>query len=230
MLAFEYQKRITKILKTIFGEKLVRKEWSAASGDNLWRDRVYAPRVDIAVGPFNSRWNHDLGIDSAAAMELHPMIKEINERTTIKWNEFSRCAIAIEIEFGRIQKYILGDIVNASILGGIGIVIANKESEEKIMRAVHYFESMDIRRVNICQNLIVFNDKNFLDFLSSLPNDTDNKPLLQQRSKEITNEKFNKIVKATIEDHRNQREFDKVAKILFKKVGWKPPKNNVARK
>ena len=59
----EYQKQLFEALKAIFGEDQVKNEYDSAKGDIHFskHKQVYWPRHDIAVGPFKSYWDGDIG-------------------------------------------------------------------------------------------------------------------------------------------------------------------------
>ena len=138
----DYQNGIFDILIEIFGEKYVKKEWDSVKYDSHTSNhkQIYAPRLDIAVGPFNSYAELDTGRDSTEVMKEHPFTKRIVEEIAWDsedfdkcWNNFSRCYLAIEIELGSNKKtsnslkHVLGSIVNASVSGSIGIVITDNK-------------------------------------------------------------------------------------------------------
>jgi len=54
--ADEAKLEIAKQLKEVFGNDLVRAEWRSSAKNEDWLKfgKVYAPRPDIAVGPFNT--------------------------------------------------------------------------------------------------------------------------------------------------------------------------------
>jgi hypothetical protein len=178
MTASNYQNRLIIDLQCIFGSDLVKKEWDSIEFDGhiANRKRVYAPRHDIAIGPFNSYANLDIGIDNTKGMQSHPftrrLIKDVlQNRGTLKetWNSFSRCYLAIEIEFTGSSKHILGSLINASVSGSIGIVINNKRNSTKVDRIWRYLkrlEGLGRMRIYTLNNLIVFDDDEFLEFLS----------------------------------------------------------------
>jgi len=180
MNAREYQNKVAAIFRNIFDDNLVKTEWDSVKFDGHFSNHksIYAPRHDIAVGPFN-RWlpDLDIGDDQTESMKSHPFTKkliedELGRRGDLKnvWNSFSRCYLAIEIEFSGTSKHILGSIVNASVSGSIGIVIANHDNIEKAVRTSNYIrrlEGMELLRSNDLQNLIIFEDEQFLKFLSN---------------------------------------------------------------
>jgi hypothetical protein len=137
---------------------------------------VYAPRHDIAVGPFNSLWNLDIGSDNAKSMQTHAFTKRLLKdmpwlKASIKkgWNSFSRCYLAIEIDFNGTSKHMLGSMVNAIASGSIGIVIVNKDCLEKAKRISNYLrrlEELGRLETNDLRNLIIYEEQEFLELLS----------------------------------------------------------------
>jgi len=177
MLASEYQNQLITILRNIFGSELVRPEWDSVQYDLHSGNHkiVYAPRHDIAVGPFNSLWDFDIGTDATKSMQFHPFTKRLykdylRDRDTLKkcWNSLSRCYLAIEIEFSGSSKHLLGSILNAAVSGSIGIVIVNKNNMAKAVRMVNYLlrlEDFEKVKLNVLRNLIIFDCDDFLKLL-----------------------------------------------------------------
>ena len=125
----KYQDKITKLLSKIFGEISVAKEWDVAknSQDEFTRS-LYCPRIDIAVGPFNKTRDVENNIEGInnAHRQFHSFIRDLKQISGIRleaYNENPRCLIAIEIEKRGTRKHMLGDIINASSIGKIGIII-----------------------------------------------------------------------------------------------------------
>jgi len=177
MTANKYQNKVAKILYAIFGEKLVKTEWDSVKYDSHFANHklVYAPRIDIAVGPFNSYKDLDIGIDKAELMQSHPFTKELinrvfKHRETMDkiWNSISRCYLAIEIEFSGSSKHILGSIINASVSGSIAIIITSNNHFKKVNRISKYLmrlEGLERLEINTLRNLIIFKENEFLEFL-----------------------------------------------------------------
>jgi hypothetical protein len=147
MNARDYQNKLLTDFQYIFSDQSVEKEWDSVKYDPHFSNHkeVYAPCHDIAIGPFNDYSDLDCGIDKTKPMQTHPFIKNlINDRLQAGcqlkdvWNSFSRCFIAIEIEFSGSSKHILGSIINASVSGSIGIIIGNEKNIKKIKRIDSY--------------------------------------------------------------------------------------------
>ena len=180
MLAKDYQDRIASILKNIFAASSIRTEWDSVKYDSHSGNHgiVYAPRHDIAVGPFNSYWDLDIGVDKTKTMMRHPFTKKLYKdilryRDPLRkiWNSRSRCYLAIEIDFSGTSKHMLGSIINASASGSIAIYIVKKTGNDKAIRLSNYLmrlEDYEFLKFNMLRNLIMFNDDEFLEFLSAL--------------------------------------------------------------
>jgi hypothetical protein len=174
-----YQTKLAGILRDIFGKEMVKTEWDSVRFDGHFGNhhQIYAPRHDIAVGPFNSYADLDIGNDQTKAMLKHPFTKKIiktvlNQREKIDkiWNSFSRCFLAIEIEFSGSEKHMLGSIINASVSGSIGIVISNHANIEKVKRLSKYIlrlEGLEQIELNSLRNLVIFEQEDFIYFLKA---------------------------------------------------------------
>lgn len=100
--------------------------------------QMYSPAIDIAVGPFATE--HRYGLRYAELLEeTRPFIERLiaahndnvedqEERASFNaianFNENARCFIGIEIENSGSKKHCIGDLVNASALGRVGILVA----------------------------------------------------------------------------------------------------------
>jgi hypothetical protein len=174
----DYQNKLLKDFQYIFSDQPVEKEWDSVKNDPHLSNHkeVYAPRLDIAIGPFNDYSDLDCGIDKTKPMQTHPFIKNlINDRLQAGcqlkdvWNSFSRCFIAIEIELNGSSKDILGSIINASVTGSIGVVVGNKKNIDKINRIDSYLfrlEELERLKINTLGNLFIFEEEHFLKLLS----------------------------------------------------------------
>jgi len=179
MPARDYQDRIVNILRNIFDASSIMTEWDSVKYDSHSGNHgiVYAPRHDIAVGPFNSYWDLDIGVDKTKTMMRHPFTKKLYKdilqyRDPLKkiWNSKSRCYLAIEIDFSGTSKHMLGSIVNASASGSIAIYIVKKTDSDKAVRLSNYLmrlEEYEFLTFNMLRNLIILKDDEFLEFLST---------------------------------------------------------------
>jgi hypothetical protein len=139
MRAAEYQQTVRVALQRHFAD--VRVEWSVVTNatDSMARDIArYAPRVDVAVGPFNVT----PGPDDRIVAELLP--HEFHARFVGRpENPNPRCLLAIEVVFSGSSKHIMGDILNAGALGLYGIVIGTQSLMPKIQRISAYLRRLD---------------------------------------------------------------------------------------
>lgn len=129
--AKEIQNELTQFLeKKGFN---VIKEWDVGknSRDALNRN-IYCPRVDIALGPFNtSREQNELMGNENIANQFITLLRRKNMvPVNFEYNYNPRCSIAIEIEASGSRKHMLGDIANASILGKLGIIIPTSNEKK----------------------------------------------------------------------------------------------------
>jgi len=171
--AKEYQEVVVNALKEIFSDNVVKSEWDSVEYDGHTHNHilVYAPRVDVAIGPFNTYGDLDIGTDRTAVMRSHPLVKRLEERYDVIWNNLSRCFLAIEIVFSGTSKHIAGDFLNATATGSIGLIIAHRKIYKKVNRMLNYFTRLeDFERVSNkgLHNLMVFQDDSFLEFLWEL--------------------------------------------------------------
>lgn len=158
MTANDYQQRLFDDLRNQFLD--VRYEWRAfRTGDK----HKYAPRVDIAIGPFNdedaprnlmSHYDdivhddtrirtflkraytyHKDNLDDKIYSEISPpSFLEVIEK-----NRNARCLLAIEIENRNSRKHMMGSIVNAASLGRVGIGVGYTEAGlTTFLRIVNY--------------------------------------------------------------------------------------------
>ena len=129
----EYQLKVKKILSNIYGE--VQVQWHPFFGQGR---RIYSPAIDIAVGPYAIHERYETRYTKllresrgfiACLIKAHNQNVESNEerisfKGILHFNENARCLIGIEIENTGSKKHCMGDLVNASALGRIGLLIA----------------------------------------------------------------------------------------------------------
>jgi hypothetical protein len=151
MSATIYQSHVENLLKQIFPDENVKREWSIWNGeeDGFRRtNTTYAPRLDIAVGPFNitteNRYEDTEVIRSWNAQNLINEIITKGQQENVDWryNNNPRCLLAIEIEYNGSSKHILGDYTNASMMGHIGIVVSSTKNYKKISRVGEYVKTL----------------------------------------------------------------------------------------
>lgn len=151
MSAAIYQRRMEELLKLIFSADMIKREWSIWDGarDGFRRtNTMYAPRLDIAVGPFNTTTeNKHFDTTAIRNFDGNPLIASIilkgqEENQNWQYNNNPRCLLAIEIEYSGSSKHILGDYTNASMMGHIGVVVSSAENYEKISRVGEYVKTL----------------------------------------------------------------------------------------
>lgn len=137
----EYQNKKKAALKRLYDE--VEVQWHPFRGHGRG---IYAPKVDIAVGPFATETRHEDQYFELlkqtrdfikCLIEKHNQNVENNEERTsfdciTHFNKNARCLLCIEIEDTGSRKHCLGDLVNASALGRVGILIARSEKILKV--------------------------------------------------------------------------------------------------
>lgn len=179
MGAKETQAAIRDILATMFDPDLVKSEWSvrADATDDVYDKSSYAPRLDLAVGPFNvtkDRKGDDLG--RINEYQQHPLIRRLKNEVLQQnhggfyFNRNPRCLLAIELEFSTSSKHILGGITNASMLGFIGVIIGSDRYIAKIQRIYEYacrLREVEKARDDMFANIACFHERDFLRLLKS---------------------------------------------------------------
>ncbi len=141
MNAKQYQKRLYNLLLGKYKE--VKKEWSvwkdATDSAQRLKHKMYAPRLDVVVGPFNINGNIYENIEKIEEVaEQDGLIKEFPIEN---FNKNPRCFLAIEIGFSGNRKHLLGDLVNAGIIGYVGLIIAkDDEMKERYRKIIKYIQ------------------------------------------------------------------------------------------
>jgi hypothetical protein len=134
----DYQQAVLPLLRRHFED--VRLEWSISreATDAFAPDvAVYAPRVDIAVGPFSLEPGRRRAIEAGRLPgELRALF---DDRPC---NPNPRCLLAIEVCFSGSSKHIMGDMLNAGALGLYGFVVGANEHMAKIRRIGRYLETL----------------------------------------------------------------------------------------
>jgi hypothetical protein len=146
----EYQHLVKQGLDRMYGE--VRVQWQPFVGEGM---HIYRPVVDIAVGPFATRERHgdrytQLMNDTRPFIERlveshNRNVETLYEPTSfdllVRFNENARCLFCIEIEETGHRKHCLGNLVNASALGRVGILVArNDDVLHTFVRQRTYFQ------------------------------------------------------------------------------------------
>ena len=160
--------------------------------------KCYSPMIDVSVGPFSeirgeSLYNEYDNLVKFSREFINNLLQqfrvnyqdfgkgffEINERTIprnyrsflstskgVNWN--ARCFMAIEVENSGRAKHLLGDIINVSISGRIGIVIGYNDTKFKsFLRQLDYFAyTIEAKKLKFnSKNIIVLKPDQFESIL-----------------------------------------------------------------
>ncbi len=140
-----YQSHLAETLKVVLNGCEVKKEWDVAknSQDALNR-QIYCPRLDLAVGPFNTDGNVAVNNEriEEAYNRHHAFVSRLNQAAQTSGfransNPNPRCFLAIEIENSGSRKHRLGSIMNTAALGKVGIVIGWNADVTKSLPRIH---------------------------------------------------------------------------------------------
>lgn len=174
----KYQDKACDYLGKIFGHKNVKKEWDVAKdSQDAYTRKLYCPQLDIAVGPFNIDENIDRMEETVVSnrdfidnvLQLsESSLKDIDSFLQRK-NKNPRCFLAIEIEKSGSRKHMVGNIVNASILGAFGIIIPFNDKALSAYRKIDAyldFAAKVGKTREIFKNVLIINKENFLKAIS----------------------------------------------------------------
>ncbi|WP_454624849.1 hypothetical protein [Bradyrhizobium cenepequi] len=179
MGAKETQAEIRGILGTMFDPELVKSEWSVRAGatDDVYDRTSYAPRLDLAVGPFNlTQENKAADLARIAEFQGHPLVQRLRHEVVqlnnggFYFNRNPRCLLAIELEYSTSSKHILGGITNASLLGFIGVIVGSRRYIDKIQRIYQYacrLREVEKAHDDMFANIACFQEEDFLRLLAS---------------------------------------------------------------
>lgn len=164
-----YQKQAAEKLRTLYEEVL--HSWYPFQGQGR---KIYSPCIDIAVGPFatghkkyEKKYNELLAESRNFVEQLischNQNIEESEEAVTWEniayFNPNARCLIGIEIENTGTKKHCIGDLVNASALGRIGLLVAwNQEVLRTFLRQrvyLRYLERVEKNTFKVDNSLIL---------------------------------------------------------------------------
>jgi hypothetical protein len=167
-------------LKRIFGENNVVKEWNVAenSMDQFTR-KLYCPRVDFAVKPFNTDLNFEYnnGLINSAYERFEGLLLRLKLASDAIMEDFDpnqnpRCFLAIELENKTSRKHRLGSLYNASVIGKIGIVVAkNTQVYNSLVKIRKYFEFLKNawKSPYTPKNIMIVTESDFLRVLEEYP-------------------------------------------------------------
>ena len=149
--------------------------------------RNYSPIIDVTVGPFSETKGVSLYAEYDKLVDFsRDLIGDMLEQFWMNYQEFgngyfraedrrlpdsykdffsgeentnwnARCFLAIEVEDSGSTKHLLGDMINASISGRVGILIGyNEDKFQTFMRHLEYLA------YTVAAGKIRFNSKNIL--------------------------------------------------------------------
>ncbi len=142
----EAQQKLKVLFSAIFGEDKVVTEWPSHKDAEDWLKRTgdvvltYSPRPDIAIGPSNIR-------DGANINEIEEMFEKHRQffvslglpSSFENGNRNPRCLMVIEIENHGSSKHILGGMINASVLGKVGIIVTLHDKIHEKSKRIHRY-------------------------------------------------------------------------------------------
>ena len=198
-----YTAQLATALRRIFvGRRQVVVEWGAMRRDEIWapgtrRRIMYAPEVDLAIGPFATLRGYVTAYDRMAdrhAEMLEAMLRAFQRNLRSFGSSFSspdleslcshnlnaRCFMAVEIERANAKlKYLIGSMTNAATLGRVGVVVAwDWVRMNDLLRAREYLAEMGAVGKNTLstQNVLILGRNqalrvatNFADVLLTSP-------------------------------------------------------------
>lgn len=176
MTGREIQAAICDALASLFEPGQVVPEWNMRKGaTDAFQDAAsYAPRLDVAIGPFNLSFQDREQDAERIRMFEHPLIVRLKQLVSrqnhggIFYNPNPRCLVAIEVEHSTSSKHILGGITNASMLGLLGVVVGSSAHIAKVRRIHDYackLKQVEKAHDDMFGNVACFEETEFLDFL-----------------------------------------------------------------
>jgi hypothetical protein len=180
----EYQHKVKGQLERIYSGEEVEVQWYPFRGEG---PRQYCPIVDVAVGPFATERRYENRYAELlentrtfvqCLIEKHNQNVEEPERTSFEpiayFNENARCLFCIEVEETGTRKHCLGDLVNASALGRIGLLIARSQKVLRIFvrQRVYLRYLADVGKNTFkTNNALVLTEEQFDECLASAVRD-----------------------------------------------------------
>jgi hypothetical protein len=176
-----YQERVKSALDRLYGEVVV--QWRPFLGEGRG---MYAPVVDVAVGPFanvGTYINEYAELLDRTRGLVEALIHKHNENMdgleppgdfeVIKnSNENSRCLLCIEIEESGSRKHCLGNLVNASALGRIGILVARNQKVMEVFKRQRAYLSFlaQVKKNSFkTENALVLTEEQFNECVAAEP-------------------------------------------------------------
>lgn len=188
----EYQNSVKELIEFKLNLE-VNCEWRSQMNTN-----IYAPRLDIAVGPYSIEDGTNIGEEYDQIYDninqfIYQLVKihfintnEITPNTTddeidilvnnkiqlLKdFNHNSRCFIAIEVEHKVSRKHLMGGAINAAVLGRIAIAVGFTEEKHRAFLNLHrYFAYLEsVQKPTFhVNNLLIVSADQLLSLLDEL--------------------------------------------------------------
>lgn len=170
---------IFKEFKSIFGIKnvITKRRISTGTADDLI-NTMYTPEPDVIVLPENTRRqvNEDNRQINLAYEKYNDFFNAINNIAVVKFNEDNlnpnpRYLVAVEAGGSGNMKHLLGDIVNASILGKVGLVVGtNRDMIKKYVSIIEYLNfAYDVGKIKQhFDNVAILEQDLMIDFFSKI--------------------------------------------------------------
>ncbi|MHA2064909.1 MAG: hypothetical protein ACXABY_11090 [Candidatus Thorarchaeota archaeon] len=161
------QRDLGRELSRIFDRDEVFSEWRSSAKARDWLrfgSGIYAPRPDIGVGPFNIYPGQNIREIDDAFDEHRDFFDSLKVEDS-SLNRNPRCLIAIEIENSNPAKHMIGNILNASILGKVGIVTTfNEKFDKDATRVKRYLDGVrELGKTKLSvSNVVVLNYEELL--------------------------------------------------------------------
>lgn len=176
----EYQNEVRTKLERLYEE--VEVQWHPFRGQGYG---IYAPKIDVAVGPYaiearyGNRYSELLTETRSfieSLIERHNRnVEGYEEQTSFqrieRFNENARCLLCIEIEKSGGRKHCLGNLVNASALGRIGLLVARSDEMLRVFLRqrvyLSYLKSVE-KNTFRTDNAIVLTETQFDECLDAI--------------------------------------------------------------
>ena len=174
-----YQQRVKESLDRLYEEVTV--QWRPFRGEG---PAMYAPIVDIAVGPFAIQEQFIERYDELMEAS-RPFVDQLIEKHNVNceaheehvdfeqikhFNQNARCLLCIEIEESGSRKHCLGNLVNASALGRVGLLVARNNEILRIFvrqrQYLHFLADVGKNTFNT-QNVLVLTEGQFNECLAA---------------------------------------------------------------
>ncbi len=162
-----HQEPLHRALVEKFGNANVEHQFNivAAASDGYEKGFLYTPIPDFAIRPFNLDRDKEANVRSIEqAFRDHSQLigriaSNAYEGNALNFghNPNPRLFIEIEVENKNTEKHTLGSIINASLLGKIGILVgATPEAYELLTRIKSYLKFVEDRKgLSLGANVVV---------------------------------------------------------------------------